>query len=305
VWAERYDRDLKDLFAVQDDITRAIVSPLQGEVVADLEKRLLERNPETFSEASDYLWRGQAHIHRAVNLVDNGENRKAEAFFIKTLGLEPDNAAAHLMLGWVHFFDWVYRWSPSREESFRKMREFAERADSLQPQDPRILWLLNRVYFYSKQYDRAFAAIERAVDLNPNDPDLLIYYARGVMWSGRSMEAAEIADRAVRLNPNHPRWYNTHLGIIYNFAGRDRDAVTALESRDSLQPWDYRFLIVSYVRLGDMDKARETAARYLEKDPGFSVARWAEAEIKALPLLEKATDMEAYKADLIKAGLPE
>jgi adenylate cyclase len=179
------------------------------------------------------------------------------------------------------------------------------RADSLQPNDPRILWLLNRVYFYSKQYDRAFAAIERAVDLNPNDPDLLIYYARRVMWDGRSTEAAEIADKAVRLNPNHPRWYNSHLGLIYNFAGRDRDAVAALEQRGNLQAWDYRPLIVSYVRLGDMDKARETAAKYLETDPGFSVASWAEGAIKALPLLEKATDMEAYKADLIKAGLPE
>jgi adenylate cyclase len=130
VWAERYDRDLKDLFAVQDDITQAVVSRLREEVIADLEKRLLERNPESFNEASDHVWRGQAHLHRAVNLVDKDENRKAEAFFTKTLELEPENAAAHLLLGWVHFFDWVYHWSPSREESFRKMREFAARRQS-------------------------------------------------------------------------------------------------------------------------------------------------------------------------------
>jgi adenylate cyclase len=305
LWAERYDRGLEDLFAVQDDITRGIASQLPEEVFSDLWARSLKKKPETFTTASDYLWRASAHLRRAVDQVDQDENRKAEAFYRKALELEPDDAVATRGLGWVRFFDWTYRWTPSRQDSFREMREYAERAETLGPHDPQNLWLLNRVYFYSKQYDKAFAAIERAVDLNPNNPDLLIYYARRVMWDGRVTDAAEIADKALRLNPNHPRWYNSHLGLIYNFAHRDRDAVAALENRGNLQSWDYRLLIISYVRLGDMDKARETAAKYLETDPGFSVARWADGAIKALPLLEKATDMEAYKADLIKAGLPE
>ena len=299
VWAERYDRDVTDVFAVQDEVTQEIVGTVGSEYGGELARAVRERakrKPTENLEAYDYYLLGIEYWERNTK----EENAIARQMLEKAIELDPEYARAHAQLAWVHRYDQKW-WSDSPAESGERAFELAKKAVALDPSDGYNHWVLGAMYFLVKQQPEEGAAeYERALTLNPNDADILAHWGWILAFLGRAEEGIEMAHKAMRLNPHYPDWYLWTLGISYYVARRYEEAVAPLSRMPSQNPESGTYLAASYAQLGREAEARAVAARILEADPDFSSARWAEKR----PYKSQA-DRDHFLDGMRKAGLPE
>ncbi|OLB49373.1 MAG: hypothetical protein AUH99_11855, partial [Candidatus Rokubacteria bacterium 13_2_20CM_2_70_11] len=253
VWAERYDRDLKDVFALQDEVTQKIVGVLAVKLTAP-EKDRLGRAPTRNVEAYDYVLRGLEY-HRRTTKEANAEARK---MFARAVELDPEYAMAYSAMGWTHLQAWQLQWSRD-PETLQRAFELAQKAivrdDSLAgPHD-----LLGQVYLWKKEHERAIAQAERAVALAPNNADSYETLAEVLAWSGRADEAIEDIKQAMRLDPQYPFFYLWTLGHAYYLTGRSDEAIATFRKLLARNPNfvpAHAFLAVLYGERGLEEDAR-------------------------------------------------
>src|SRR3989449_285429 len=205
VWAERYDRDLKDVFALQDEVTQKIVGVLAVKLTVP-EKDRLGRAPTQNLEAYDDVLRGLEY-HRRTTKEANAEARK---MFARAVGLDPDYAMAYAALGFAHLQAWQVQWAPAPETLHTALAlaapSHAHDASLAGPHS-----LLGQVYLWKKEHERAIAEAERAVGLAPNDADSYETLAEVLAWSGRADAAIRYIKEAMRLDPQYPFFYRWTL----------------------------------------------------------------------------------------------
>ena len=206
VWAERYDREVGDIFALQDDVTQQIVEALAVKLT-EAEKVRLGRVPTAVPEAYDLVLRGNEQRKRTTR----EGNAQARRLFAQALELDPEYAAAYAGLSWTHLQSWQFLWSPTRE-SLDRARDLAERAIALDNTLADAYHLLGQVYLWQKEHDRAIRQAERAIELAPNDADGYETLAEILSWSGRAEESIGLIRHAMRLNPHYPYFYLWTLG---------------------------------------------------------------------------------------------
>ena len=175
----------------------------------------------------------------------------------------------------------------------------AKRAFELAPDDYRSHAVLGIMYLHDQQFDRATAAIDRAVELNPNDPDLLVETAQSLIYLGRPLDAAAQIESAMRLSPYHPQWYLGILGWALYDGEKYEEALRAMKQIDKPQIWVHRQMAATYVRLGQVDRAREEIAIVLAADPDYRISKAADWPYKDQSMWER------YASDLRTAGAPE
>src|SRR5262249_403712 len=183
LWTERYDRPLKDIFALQDEIVQKIVTTLKLQLTL-MEQGVLVRKTTDNLEAYDSYLRGFENFFRFTEET-NGEARQT---FERAIELGPQYAAAHLGVGWTYWLDWFWQWSPDSQgptQAFALAQKALELDDSL----PVAHRLLSLVYLFQKQYERAIAEAERTVALDPNSPEGYIALASILNYVGRSKES--------------------------------------------------------------------------------------------------------------------
>ena len=300
IWAESYDRDAKDLFAVQDDVTEKIVATLgsiSGGALVRAGQERARRKPTDSLEAYDLYLLGH-ELELSFTKEDNAKGRQA---LEKAIELDPEFASAYAQLAWMHYWDWVYEWSDSPTESGELAFEIAKKAVALDDSDSETHWALGFIYFYGRhQYEEGVAEYERAMALNPNHADIRANWGEVLALLGRAETGIEVVQQAMRLNPHYPEWYLWGLGIGYYTARRYEEAIAAFQRFQNHTVDSRSYLAASYAQLGRDEEAQAEVDKVLALDPEFSSARWAET----LPY-KNQTDRDHFLDGMRKAGLPE
>ena len=298
LWAERYDRDLTDLFAVQDDVTRRIVDALKVTLSA-AEKARLANSEACNVEAYDYFMRGREFLY--------GENKnrekfeQAKNFFTRALELDPDYSQAYAGLGWAYIFDYFNRRSDDPDGSLRLARQNVDQAVEKDPNEPFARAMAGLAALLQKDFDRATSEVEFALSLNPNYA--FAYNCLGSIhtYSGRLLEAIAVIERAMRLDPAWGQQYLHFLGTAYLLAGKYDTAAALLRQRVFLVPGtDFtRAVLASALgHLGEVDEARRVWHELKEINPKYSFRE----HFSRQPFRQE--DVERVGEGLTKAGLP-
>lgn len=292
IWGERYDRDLDDIFTMQDEITHMIVAATAVQIEATESERMRQMRPSDL-EAYGLVLQGQQRIFRYTR----DDNQEARKLYEAALEIDPRYARAIAAVSRTLNLDWRYSWTGSPDEALDEALEFARQAALLDETDARGFGELGFVHLYRKEHEASINAYTRALILNPNDADLMADMADALAHSGRSEEAVELIHKAMHLNPFYPDQYLWHLGGAYFNLKRYEDAVDTLLCMHN--PTEgRRLLAASYGQLGRMSEAREQAAKVLEAHPSFSLERWASIQPD-----KYSEDLEHFVDGLKKAGL--
>lgn len=269
VWAERYDRDLTDIFAVQDEVTQRIVDALKIKL-APAEAANIAAIPTKSLEAHDLVLRGREFLFGANKTRETFEH--AVQCFKRALELDPDYALAEASLAWAHQFDYQNRWSADPENALVRATQSADAAIKKDPKEPFARAMAALVAIWKRDLDRA--ALEAGVAMSLNSNLAITYSILGAvhLYSGRPMEAIPIIEGAIRLDPAYDQYLH-FLGIAHLLAGHYETAVAALKQRILRAPrTDFtRAILASALGyLGEMEEARRVWAELKEINPKYS-----------------------------------
>jgi adenylate cyclase len=295
LWAERYDRDLKDIFALQDEITLRIISALQVKLEG--------------VERSDLSVKGTDNLEAYLKLLQSREqagrftkegNILARRYAEEAIALDPKYAGAYLRLSATLIMDLSYGTTESPEQSLRRAEECIQKALALDDSSGEAHAFLGRIYLSKRQYEKAIAEGERALALDPNSDFVQAALAYSLFFAGRFEEAIAMYQKAIRLNP-FPVWYSQMLASSYVQLGRYEEAIKEYKKAlhrapDSAMP--HVGLAATYSLMGREKEAQDEAAEVLRIDPKFSLEHFA----KSL-LYKNQADLDRRIGALRKAGL--
>jgi adenylate cyclase len=296
VWANKYDRELKDIFALQDEITAKLVTAMEVRLTEGEQARLRLKgtvNVEAFMKglkALEYL--------RRHNIEDNALARQEAK---NAAALAPNNPNIYVLLAATHLMD-VYLGSTSSPlTSFAQATKNLNKAFALDKDNSDAHMELGALYLWKKQHDKAIAAGERAVALNPNGADAVCQLAYILHMSGRSDEAIELFKKAIRLNPLPPAYYFLMLGHAYRTVGQYEEAIESYKKSLNIEPnivFTHIGLATTYMKIGREEDARSEAKEILRIDPDFSLDYFGKTQPHINPDYVKD-----YVVNLRKAGL--
>ena len=296
LWAERYDRDLDDIFAVQDEVTRQIVEALKITLNADERDRI--GGPRTDNvEAYDYVLRGRELFLRYTAEA----NAEARTMFEAAIALDPDFATAHARLAAVRFLEYTNGWNDASDETLEDGLRSALTAVERDAGDPEAHWALSLGYTWKRDLDRAIAESETAVALDPNHAQAHASLGYILSYAGRADEAIENLRKALRLNPQHLDIWLHFLAHAHFVRGEYEEAATLLARRIRINPGTdiSRVLLAScYGHLGREADAGAEWAKALEVNPDYSI----EHKARILPY-KNPDDWERFIGGLRKAGV--
>ena len=275
VWSERYDRDLTDIFALQDEVTLAVMRAMRvkltdGEQAALWQRKGLTNNLEAFEK---YLQGREYSIQ-----ITKDANDKAQRLYEEAVALDQDFALVYAKLAWTHYLNAQFRWSKDPRESGRKAYEIANKALTLDDSLDTPHYMLGMIYLNMHEYDKAVAEGERAVELNPNGHEALAFLGWFLAYSGRPAEAVIVLEKAMRLNPIPPAFQYSFLGCSYMLMGQYDKAIATLEKGLHVQSDNTGCLLnltAAYGLGGRHQDASKTAAEFLRLNPNFSADAFA------------------------------
>jgi adenylate cyclase len=257
LWAERYDRPLRDIFALQDEIVRRIVTTLNLQLALSQQGFLIPRSTDNL-EAYDDLLRG---MEAFVSLTKNG-NVKARQMFEKAIALDPKYALAYADLGWNCWFGWAFGFN-SDPNGLQRALQLEQQAVALDDSLATAHSALARINLSIGQYDHAVSEAQRGIALDPNSGDAYFWLADTLNFQAKPAAALEAVETAMRLDPLNSDTYLYEQGWAYSLLRRWKDAIPALK-RDLVRYPDmfmaHSFLGSDYSFLGDEDGARAEAA---------------------------------------------
>ncbi|MCZ6730979.1 MAG: tetratricopeptide repeat protein [Gammaproteobacteria bacterium] len=302
VWAERYDRNLEDIFAVQDEVVRIISVTLIGRV-QHAGHELAKRKPPSSLKAYDCVALGLNHFYKWTR----EDNRRARELFEQAVEIDPEYAPAYAWLAEAHFREGLNAWSVSYKDSFSLFYDYAVKAVALDDNDSRTHTALGVAYLFRGEHDLAHSHLERALALNPSDTRTLVHLARCEALAGDPAKGVDRLAEALRFNPlANYHWY---AGQIDYIARRYEEAVQVLSSLSSPNALVHAFLAASHGQLGNTAEAHQaaslfvSAAKALVKASGApSPKSWVQFATARYPF-KRREDAEHLVAGLEKAGL--
>jgi TolB-like protein/class 3 adenylate cyclase/tetratricopeptide (TPR) repeat protein len=307
LWAENYDRQIENIFAIRDEIARSIAGTLGG-LSGKLAKaevvRLSGKDPNSFT-AYDYLMRGWYEWHKFTP----ESNAAARDLFERAMQIDPEYARAYVGLCWAYANDFDYEWTSDYPKTLKLTLDMASQAVRLDPNDYQAHWGLGWAYLYHRQHDKAVAEYARARQLNPNDAELIAEMANLLIFLGEPKQAIEHAKEGIRLNPFHENWYVEYLGWAYAEAGMPKEAIEVfqkaidLENPTDDQLWYFPTIAVAYAdpAVGRMDDARKIVKTLLSRKPHYSIL---DSVARSFPYKTKKL-VDRYVNAARSVGLPE
>jgi adenylate cyclase len=271
VWADRYDRELKDVFAIQDEITMNIIIALQVKLTEGEQAALRARGTDnldaylTWLQAMEYF----RQFSKEANILARQKYQEA-------IALAPEYAPAYAGLAGTYLQEAWLGWSCSPPHSLKLAMEYAQKCVTLDESFSEAHAVLGAIYLVMRQWDKAVEEGELAVSLNPNSADNIVILSMVFRSVGRVEEALALLNKAVRLNPMPPNYYFHEFGSCYRIMGRYQEAIIMLKRVLDNDP-NYLFsrinLIATYVMSGEEETAHAEAMQVLEQCPDFSVER--------------------------------
>ena len=289
LWAERFDRGLDDIFAVQDEVTARIVEALTGRLSAPP-----PRNRPKNLEAYDLCVRARRLMDDTPQMA-----REAHLMLTRAISLDPDYAEPYRWLAMNHWMGWVHSGGPTEADRGIAL-ELARKAVEIDPNSAGSRWILAYLLAYEHSFAEADAEFEKALALDPNEADTFAALSDIAILAGRIEEGQEHIAKAFRLNPFPASWYYLALGQAQYAAGLYEAAVETLRSDETYRTSSRRFLAASLAQLGRLDEAHAEAELFLVGNPDFTIRHWAATE----PFRDAAT-LQHFIDGFRKAGLPE
>jgi adenylate cyclase len=275
LWAERYDGILKDVFALQDEITLKILNALQVKLTVGEEAQFWSKGTDNLNAYLKYL---QAREH--VYQLSQEKNVLARQMLEEVIRLDPNYAMAYMTLAHTHALDISYGISGSSKESLKRAFELAKKAIELDDSLAEAHGILGLIYLMKRQHNMAIAEGRRAVAINPNSAECHNRLGFLLRYAGEYEEALSSASKAIRLNPFAPGHYFHQLGMVYCMMERYEEAIAACKKGIRREPnniFAHLSLAIIYFLSGREQDARMEAAEVLRIDPNFSLSRHSEA----------------------------
>lgn len=272
LWSQRFDRDAKDLFAVQDDLVRSILAVLPVKVSEAEALRLAQRYTRNLQAYEDFL-RGQA----ALLVRRRAQNELAREMYWKAIQSDPTFSRAYAGLAMTYAMDYQQGWAVDGGSALTRALEFAKTAEQMSPDMPEAHWVLGFVHTQRRQHDEALRHLDSALRLNPSYADA--YALKGGIYTyvGRPAEGIPLLRTALRLNPDAGSLYFLLLGRAYYFIGDSEQARINLEHallRNS-ENLEARIYLAAVQRLaGERDAAEWQVSEIRSLEPAFSVRNW-------------------------------
>jgi adenylate cyclase len=294
LWAERYDRDLADVFAVQDEVTRAIVTNIAPMLVAD-SLQLATRKPPEDMRAYDYYLKAKALVEMASTAADLAA---ADELCDRAISIDPTFARAYA----TKAFSLIVAIMIFEFENAAAKRalalQFAEKSVALSPVDSTCNWAVGESAFQLGQYDRSRTCMARAIALNPNDAELYLISSTIEAACGDREQALRHLALARERSPANPQWHNWVRGITLFLAGKPEEAIAAFAFFGKPNPALLKWRTIALVKLGRLEEARADMRSMLAIKPTLTAAA-------ARTVLDYMPEVDAYVEALRQAGLPE
>ncbi len=289
LWAERFDSELEDIFAVQDQVTAKIVEALIGRLHA-----APPRNRPKNLEAFELCRRA-----RLLKDVSPQAAREATLLLRRAIELDPGYAEAHRMLGMNLWVAWVH-WGEPQEPNRALAISEAEAAVALDPNDSTAHALLGHVLAYERRFEEADRVFAESLRLNPYNAEAWADLSDISALAGKPQQALDEIRKALRLNPSPECWYWLQLGQAHYGARQYEAAVASLRREETYRTMSRRLLAASLAQLGRMEEARREAEMFLLTSPHFTITHWADTQ----PFRDDATRAH-FVEGLRLAGLPD
>ena len=293
LWADRFDRDLEDVFAVQDEVTARVVEALVGRLTTTPPAR----NRPNSLEAYDLVVRARALISSFAGTPD--AVRESEVLTRQAISIDPNYAEAYRWLAFSLWSLWNFSIEPAEVMKPRSVA-MAQKAVELDPNDAGNQWVLAYLLAYERRWDELDAHFEAALNLDPNDADTLAMRADLLALNGNYDDTLDFIQRALRLNPQPAGWYYWVEGIAHYVGKRYDAAIEILRKKETYRSASRRVLAASLAQLGRTAEARQEAALFMATSPTFTISAWTNAQ----PSRHKAT-IDHFADGYRKAGLPE
>ena len=280
LWAKRYDRGLKDIFALQDEITINVLANLQVKLMYGGDALRAEKLAEEY-------YRGNRGLDCYLKLVEANDynshwnipdNNLARRLIEEVIALCPENPMGYLILGWVYQHDYVLGNTNSPQETLEKSMELARKTLSMDDSIPSAHSLAGIIYSLRREHDKAIAEGERAFTLNPGGAGIILNYAASLNMAGRAEEAIPLFQKAIRLTPFGPSSLYREYGSALRSVNRFEEAVSAYKKALQIAPDNVLALLglaSVYSLMGREGEARAEAAEILRIHPKFSLDYWA------------------------------
>ncbi len=290
LWADRFDRDLKDIFEVQDEVVGRIVTNLADKLPIKSIKKVPRLFPNEL-EAYELTMKGRQCVY------ENYSRKESKVALKRAIEIDPDYAPAYAWLAVWYYSNWAFYNTEDPNTSIDEAFAAAHKAVELEPENNLSHMALGIVSLYGGRCHEALIEFQKSLDLNPNDADVLTFLQEALTFNGRPMEAVASVRKAMRLNPHYPEWYVWHLGFAYYAAYRYQEAVAEL-SKLKVMKEPLRILAAAFAMVGRMGEARATTQEFLKHNPRFSIRQWAASQP-----FKADEDRQHFIDGYLKAGL--
>lgn len=298
LWADRFDRKAKDIFALQDEIVKNVIVELQVELTQGAAARVAGRGTDSLDA---WLLRLEAQ-GEFIKFTREGMIRARELYEAAHQA-DPDWSRPLAGLASIDWYEAKQGWSTSKEESIESGIKLAQRAIQMDPDSPLGYQTLGNLYALTGQGERAIELRRKAAELAPNDLVAVAGLATRLKDFGGEQEAVKLFEQAMRLSPKHPWWVPYAYGVALHLVGRKEEAVQSFKEAIILNPnhvLPKAFLAAVYADLGRIDAAKATADEVMRIDSKFSTTRLMQSHTLHDPVRD-----DQFKTLMLQAGLPE
>jgi len=293
-WAEHYERQVGDVFDIQNEISSGVIKALAGAGAGYLDTGSDTVNPQAY----DNLLLGRYFFYKFQN---RAVNLKARAYFEEAVQLDPGFATAHAMLAWTYAFAAMNGWAEDRLAALQQAERIASHAIEIQPVLPLAYYVRGLSYREQHEYVKALVEAQKAIEYDPNYANGYVLLATLLYYAGRPEEGLVRIREAMQINPHHPYNYHFHLGQAYFVLHRYREAIDAFNLGLASNPASERmriWLAAALAQSGDIEAAKWEGEQIMMDDADFSLERVSQA----FPFKNPA-DTEHFLAGLRLAGL--
>lgn len=296
VWADRYDRNIGDIFDLQDEMALKVATEIQGEILEGEMARLRGSGTNNVE-----AWVQQIRAVDAMRLITKESYFAAQRYSEQATRLDPDYSAAFSTLGLIHAMNARHGFCESRSNSINEARGCAETALALDPQNSEAYGVLGFVDNLDRRLGAAIDMFKTSLQMNPNHAEVTIRLALALVFNGQPKEAIKAAEKGLRLCPKHPAWYRGTYGFALRSAGRYDDAIEAFkEYSRRAKGFGHIDLAIIYVMKGNLDSACQEAKEVLRYRPDFTISEWVKSQ-----MYEQKERVQQDVEALRQAGLPE
>ncbi|RWD44046.1 MAG: adenylate/guanylate cyclase domain-containing protein [Mesorhizobium sp.] len=295
IWADKYDRKLDDIFAIQDEVTSAIAATLPGRVEAAQRDQLARAKPANMAAYECVL--AAKVLHHRSTIADN---ERAQILIGRAVALDPDYAHAHAWRACILGQAWVHNWCEDRDGVWNDIMAALDRALALDDNDADVHRILAAVNVNNNELTTARYHQERALALNPNYDLVVVQQGELLTWLGRPEEGIEWIRKAMQLNPHHPERFWSHLGKAHFAARQYGEAIEAFMHLSIMDSVQHAFAAACYGWLGDEIAAAAHLAKIRTLDPQFDL----DSFIATLHFAQES-DVQHVREGLLKAGIAD